>query len=183
MRYKKDILPKDIINFGSPAIGKDEIRAVKRVIDSKWIGSGPVTENFERKFKNYKNAKIGVSLNSCTAAMHLSLLALNIAPGDEVITTPLTFCSTINSILLVGAVPILADIKPDTLNIDEEKIINKITKKTSLRQRATASSKVLKRLKVGTEVKVIDQVDRYWSKVILNGEIGYVKVLLLEKSK
>ena len=59
----------------------------------------------------------------------------------------------------------------------------KITKKTSLRQRATASSKVLKRLKVGTEVKVIDQVDRYWSKVILNGEIGYVKVLLLEKSK
>jgi hypothetical protein len=59
----------------------------------------------------------------------------------------------------------------------------KITKKTSLRQRATASSKVLKRLKVGTKVKVIDQVDRYWSKVILNGEIGYVKVLLLEKSK
>lgn len=59
----------------------------------------------------------------------------------------------------------------------------KITKKTSLRQRATASSKVLKRLKVGTEVKVIDQVDRYWSKVVLNGRIGYVKVLLLEKSK
>ena len=130
MRDKKDILPKDMINFGSPAIGKDEIRAVKKVIDSKWIGSGPITENFERKFKNYKNAKIGVSLNSCTAAMHLSLLALNIAPGDEVITTPLTFCSTINSILLVRAIPILVDIKPDTLNIDEEKIINKITKKT-----------------------------------------------------
>ena len=59
----------------------------------------------------------------------------------------------------------------------------KITKKTSFRQKATASSKVLKRLKVGTEVKVIDQVDRYWCKAILNGKVGYVKVLLLEKMK
>tara|TARA_Y100000590_G_scaffold122937_1_gene140820 strand:+ start:279 stop:1469 length:1191 start_codon:yes stop_codon:yes gene_type:complete len=130
MIKKKDVLPKDIIGFGRPDIGKEEIAAVKKVIESKWIGSGPVTENFEKKFKRYKKSKIAISVNSCTAAMHLSLLALNIGHGDEVITTPLTFCSTINSILLTGAKPVLVDINEDTLNINENKIESKISKKT-----------------------------------------------------
>lgn len=121
---------KKYITYGEPAIGKKEINSVIKVIKSKWIGSGPITQRFEREFKKYKKSKYCLSLNSCTAGLHLSLLTINVKPGDEVITTPLTFCSTINSILFVGAKPVLVDINPDTLNIDEEKIKNKITKKT-----------------------------------------------------
>ena len=118
------------IGFGRPDIGQNEINAVKKVIKSRWIGSGPVTEKFENLFKNYKKSKIAISVNSCTAALHLALLSLNIKRGDEVITTPMTFCSTINSILLAGAKPVLVDINLSTLNIDENKIRKKITKKT-----------------------------------------------------
>lgn len=118
------------ISYGEPAIGHREIKAVLKVIKTKWIGSGPVTQKFEKKFKKYKKSSYCLALNSCTAGLHLSLMAMNIKHGDEVITTPLTFCSTINSILLVGAKPILVDINPNTLNIDENTIKNKITKKT-----------------------------------------------------
>ncbi len=121
---------RNFITFGEPNIGKEEITLLKKTISSKWIGSGPTTEIFEEKFKKYKKTKYSLSLNSCTAALHLSLISLNIKKGDEVITTPMTFCSTINSILLVGAKPVLVDINPDTLNIDENKIEEKITKKT-----------------------------------------------------
>ena len=121
---------KKFIIFGTPSIGKDEINAVKKVMASKWIGSGPITENFEKKFAKYKKSFYSLSLNSCTAALHLSLKVLNIKKGDEVITTPLTFCSTINSILLTEATPVLVDINPLTLNIDENKIEKKISKKT-----------------------------------------------------
>ena len=121
---------KDYITYGEPAIDVKEIESVLKVIKSKWIGSGPVTQLFEKKFKQYKKSKNCLALNSCTAGLHLSLLTLNIKKGDEVITTPLTFCSTINSILLVGAKPVLVDINSETLNIDESKIKSKITKKT-----------------------------------------------------
>ena len=121
---------KNYITYGEPSIDSKEINAVLKVIKSKWIGSGPVTQKFEKKFKQYKNSNHCLALNSCTAGLHLSLLSINVGPGDEVITTPLTFCSTINSILLVGAKPVLVDINPNTLNIDETKIRNKITKKT-----------------------------------------------------
>jgi dTDP-4-amino-4,6-dideoxygalactose transaminase len=121
---------KNYITYGEPAIGPDEVNAVLNVIKSKWIGSGPVTEKFEKKFKEYKKSNYCLALNSCTAGLHLSLKAMNIGRGDEVITTPLTFCSTINSILLVGAKPVLVDINPNTLNIDEKKIKTKITKNT-----------------------------------------------------
>jgi dTDP-4-amino-4,6-dideoxygalactose transaminase len=121
---------KNYITYGEPAIGPDEVNAVLNVIKSKWIGSGPVTERFEKKFKEYKKSNYCLALNSCTAGLHLSLKAMNIGRGDEVITTPLTFCSTINSILLVGAKPVLVDINSNTLNIDEKKIKTKITKNT-----------------------------------------------------
>ena len=121
---------KNYITYGAPTIGSKEINAVVKVIKSKWIGSGPIAQRFEKEFKQYKKSKYCLSINSCTAGLHLSLMAMNIKPGDEVITTPLTFCSTINSILLVGAKPVLVDINPNTLNIDEEKIKEKITKKT-----------------------------------------------------
>ncbi len=126
----KKMQDKKLIIFGTPSIGKDEVNAVKNVLISKWIGSGPITEKFEKKFNEYKKSSYSLSLNSCTAGLHLSLKVLGIKVGDEVITTPLTFCSTINSILLVGAKPVLVDINPLTLNIDENKIEKKISRKT-----------------------------------------------------
>jgi len=126
----KKMQEKKLIIFGTPSIEKDEVNAIKNVLISKWIGSGPITEKFEKKFKEYKKSSYSLSLNSCTAGLHLSLKVLGIKVGDEVITTPLTFCSTINSILLVGAKPVLVDINPLTLNIDENKIEKKISRKT-----------------------------------------------------
>ena len=108
---------KTFIPFGKPDIGKDEINFITKVIRSKWIGSGPITEKFENSFKKYKKSKFALSVNSCTAALHLSLIYCGVKKGDEVITTPMTFASTINSIILAGAKPILADIKPDTLTL------------------------------------------------------------------
>ena len=120
---------KQII-FGEPSIGKEEINYISKVVRSKWIGSGQVTETFEKKFKIYKNSKYALSVNSCTAALHLSLIYCGIKRNDEVITTPMTFASTINSIAMVGAKPILADIDPETFNINPRNIEKKITKKT-----------------------------------------------------
>ena len=121
---------KNYIPFGKPNIGNQEIQFVSKIIRSKWIGSGPITEEFERKFKKYKKSKYALSVNSCTAALHLSLIYCGIRYNDEVITTPMTFASTINSIMLTGAKPVLADIDPNTFNIDPREIEKKITKKT-----------------------------------------------------
>ena len=118
------------ITFGKPFVGKEELANLKKVINSKWIGTGPLTQTFEEKFRQYKQSKFAVSVNSCTAAIHLSLIALGLKKGDEVITTPMTFASTINAIVLVGAKPVLADINKKTFNIDPVNIQKKITKKT-----------------------------------------------------
>ena len=120
---------KNKIKLFDPTIGKEEETAVKKVLTSRFWASGAgigSVQRFEKEFKQYKKSKYCLSVNSCTAGLHLSLMAMNIKPGDEVITTPLTFCSTINSILLVGAKPVLVDINPNTLNIDEEKIKRKV---------------------------------------------------------
>ena len=122
-------MPKHII-FGKPQINIQEQKNLIKVIRSNWIGTGPLVEKFEKKFREYKKSKYSISLNSCTAALHLSLICLGIKKNDEVITTPLTFCSTVNSILHAGGKPVLADIDPKTLNIDVKKIEQKITKKT-----------------------------------------------------
>ncbi len=121
---------RKFITFGKPCYDKNDIRLVTEILKSKWIGTGKKTLEFENYFSKYKKIKYSLALNSCTAALHLSLLTLNIKKGDEVITTPLTFCSTINSILHVGAIPVLADIDQNTLNIDPKKILKKINKKT-----------------------------------------------------
>ena len=122
-------MKKQII-FGQPAIGKEEIDYITKVIRSKWIGSGAITERFEKNFRRYKKSKYALSVNSCTAALHLSLLYCGVKRNHEVITTPMTFASTINSIAMIGAKPILADINPETFNIDPKNIEKKITKKT-----------------------------------------------------
>jgi len=123
-------IPNNYIIFGKPNIGNEEIKYLSNVLKSRWIGTGPITQIFEDKFKRYKKTKFAVSVNSCTAALHLSLISMNIKKGDEIITTPMTFASTINSIILAGAKPVLADIDENTFNIDPKKIEEKITKKT-----------------------------------------------------
>ena len=123
-------MKKQFITFGKPSVGSDEIKFITKVIRSKWIGSGPITEKFEIQFKNYKKSKYALSVNSCTAALHLSLMHCGIKNNDEVITTPMTFASTINSIILAGAKPVLADINMNNFNIDPTEIEKKITKKT-----------------------------------------------------
>ena len=83
-----------------------------------WLGTGPKVARFEEAFGRYKGADNVVAVNSCTAALHLSLLAAGIGPGDEVITSPMTFAATVNMILHAGATPVLADVDPLTMNID-----------------------------------------------------------------
>lgn len=118
------------IKFSQPLIGNKEIKAVKDVLNKGWLTTGLETKNFENKFKIYKKAKYALALNSCTAALHLSLKLLNLKKNDEVITSALTFSSTINSIVISGAKPVLADVEFDTQNIDPNQIEKKINKKT-----------------------------------------------------
>ena len=120
----------DFLVFGSPQIHDDEIAEVVDSLKSGWLGTGPKVKRFENLFSSYNNSKYAIAVNSCTAALHLSLKALDLNEGDEVITTPMTFCSTVNSIIHAGATPVLADIDPITMNIDPKKIEEKITKKT-----------------------------------------------------
>ena len=118
------------ITFGKPSLYPNQIKEVKKVLKSGWLGTGPKSFEFEKKFSNFLNTKYSLSLSSCTAALFLSLKYLKIGRGDEVITTPMTFCSTINSILHVGAKPVLVDINQKTLNINEKEIEKNITKRT-----------------------------------------------------
>ena len=106
---------------------------IKKVIDvprSGWIGQGPLVEEFEREIKNLTGAGYAVALNSCTAGLFLSLKALNIGPGDEVITTPLTFAATVNVIENAGAKPVFADVDLETGNISPAEIEFRITPRT-----------------------------------------------------
>lgn len=121
---------ENFLVFGSPALEQEEIDEVVACLKSRWIGTGPRTAQFERDFAAYKGVPAAVALHSCTAALHLAMVALNLKPGDEVITTPLTFCATVNAILHAGGTPVLADIDPVTLNIDPEKVREKITSRT-----------------------------------------------------
>ncbi|WP_027360026.1 DegT/DnrJ/EryC1/StrS family aminotransferase [Desulforegula conservatrix] len=116
--------------FGSPVIGDEEIEEVVDSMKSAWLGTGPKVAKFEKIFSEYKNVPYAAAVNSCTAALHLSLLAAGLKPGDEVITTPMTFCATVNAIIHSGATPVLADIDPLTMNIDPACIENKINAKT-----------------------------------------------------
>ena len=118
------------IVFGAPHIGEEEIQEVVDTLRSGWIGTGPRVAQFERDFADYKGARHTIAVNSCTAALHLSLVAAGVGPGDEVITTPLTFCATVNSIVHVGATPVLVDVDPMTMNIDTTRIADAVTHKT-----------------------------------------------------
>ena len=117
--------------FGSPKIEEPEIDEVVSALKSGWIGTGPKVAQFENDFKAYKGADHAVALNSCTAALHLSILAAGLKSGDEVITTAMTFSATVNSVINAGGVkPVLVDIDPASMNIDPDKIEEKITPRT-----------------------------------------------------
>lgn len=117
------------VPFHKPSIGQEEIDEVIATLRSGWLTSGPRTAQFEREFRESIGVPHTMAVNSCTAGLHLALAALRIGRGCEVITTPLTFCATINVILHVGATPVLADIGPDG-NIDPASIAERITERT-----------------------------------------------------
>ena len=116
--------------FSTPALGDDEINEVVDSLRSGWITTGPKVKRFEDAFKAYIGADYAIPLSSATAGLHLTLLALKIKEGDEIITTPMTFASTVSMIILAGATPVLADIEPGTLNISVAEIRRKITPRT-----------------------------------------------------
>lgn len=106
------------IVFGSPAIGEEEIQEVVDSIRSGWLSTGPRVARFEELFRRYVGSPHAIALNSCTAGLHLLLVAAGVGPGDEVLTTPMTFAATANVILHVGARPVFADVDPVTMNLD-----------------------------------------------------------------
>jgi dTDP-4-amino-4,6-dideoxygalactose transaminase len=121
---------KDFLIFGAPLICDEEKREVLNCLETGWLGTGPKVAQLEREFREYKGAQYAVAVNSCTAALHLSMLAAGIGPGDEVITTALTFCATVNTIIHSGAKPVLVDVDPATFNIDPRELEAKITNGT-----------------------------------------------------
>ena len=115
-------VPDTFIPFGAPVIGEAEIAEVVDTLRSGWLGTGPKTHRFEGAFAAYLGAADAVAVNSCTAGLHLALNTLGIGPGDEVITTPLTFVATANVIVHCGATPVFADVDPATGNLDPEAV-------------------------------------------------------------
>lgn len=120
------------IVFGAPDLRDAEIDEVVATLRSGWIGSGPRVQMFEQAFARYKNVDEAqvAAVNSCTAALHVSMIAGGLGPGDEVLTTAMTFCATVNAILHAGATPVLADIDANTFNIDLKSLEERITPRT-----------------------------------------------------
>lgn len=118
------------IVFGQPLIEEEEINEVVDSLKKAWLGTGPKVHQFETDFARYKDMPYAAALFSCTAGLHLACVALGLKEGDEVITVANTFCATVNAIIHSGATPVLADINPETLNIDPSEIEKKITSKT-----------------------------------------------------
>jgi dTDP-4-amino-4,6-dideoxygalactose transaminase len=120
----------DFLPFAPPSIGEEEIAEVVDTLRSGWITTGPKTKRFETEFAAYLGAPAALAVNSCTAALHTALVTLGVGPGDEVITTPLTFAASVNVIEHVGARPVLVDVEPDTLNIAPARVAAAVTPRT-----------------------------------------------------
>ena len=118
--------------FGLPLIGEEEKREALAAIESGWLTTGPRTQQFAEDLRAYVGARHAIPLNSCTGALHLSLAALGVGPGDEVVTSPLTFCSTANVILHLGAKVVFADVDRETYNIDPAAVEAALTPRTKV---------------------------------------------------
>jgi dTDP-4-amino-4,6-dideoxygalactose transaminase len=130
MSADKTLIRDTFLPFSRPSIGEAEIAELVESLQSGWITTGPKVERFSAMFAAYVGGKHAAALSSATAGLHLALLAHGIGPGDEVITTPLTFAATVNMIALVGATPVLADIDRRTLQVRVAEIEKRITKRT-----------------------------------------------------
>ncbi|NJD05680.1 MAG: DegT/DnrJ/EryC1/StrS family aminotransferase [Methylococcaceae bacterium] len=124
--------PNPFLVFGAPDIRNEELLEVIECLKSGWIGTGPKVAKFENDFAVYKGVSCDrvAAVNSCTAALHLGMLSAGLLPGDEVITTPMTFCATVNAMIHAGLKPVLADIEPGTFNIDPAAIEATISPRT-----------------------------------------------------
>lgn len=118
------------ISYGRQCIEEDDIQAVTDVLKSDYLTCGPKVDELERRLCDYTGAKYAVAVSNGTAALHCACMAAGIGPGDEVITTPITFAASANCVLYCGATPVFADIDPETYNIDPESIREHITEKT-----------------------------------------------------
>ncbi|HZQ65917.1 MAG TPA: DegT/DnrJ/EryC1/StrS family aminotransferase [Gaiellaceae bacterium] len=118
------------LGFQPPAVGDEEVAAAAEAIRSGWLTTGPRAEELERRFAEYVGARHALAVSSGTAAMHLSLVALGVGPGDEVITTPLTWPATANVIVHAGATPVFADVREADLNIDPERVAGLVSPRT-----------------------------------------------------
>ena len=126
------VLRDTFLHFSPPCLGDEEIREVVDALRSGWITTGPKTGRFESEFASYVDAPGALALNSCTAGLHTALATLGVGPGDEVITTPMTFTASVNVIEHVGARPVLVDVEPDTLNIDPALVAGAVTRRTKV---------------------------------------------------
>jgi dTDP-4-amino-4,6-dideoxygalactose transaminase len=120
----------EYLPFSPPCISEAEVEAVADTLRSGWITTGPKVKQFEREFAEYIGVSSAHAVNSCTGALHIGLVALGIGPGDEVITTPMTFAASVNVIEHVGALPVLVDIEADTLLLDPQEAAKAITPRT-----------------------------------------------------
>src|SRR5579885_11973 len=132
MHASSDAIDEPFLIFGSPLIEQAEIDEVVACMQSAWLGTGPRVAQFERDFAGYQGLSPTqvAAVNSATAALHVSMVAVEREPGSEVITTPLTFCATINAIIHAGLMPVLADVDPVTQNIDPAAVEAMITPRT-----------------------------------------------------
>ena len=121
---------KTFLSFQPPAIGPEEIAAVTETLESGWLTSGPRAEELERRLAELAGARHALAVASGTAAMHLSLVGLGLGPGDEVITTPITWPATANVIVHTGATPVFVDVRDSDLNIDPELAAAAVTERT-----------------------------------------------------
>src|SRR5919201_653389 len=118
------------LHFQPPAVGDEEIEAVAETLRSGWLTTGPRADELERRFAELCGAPHVLAVSSGTAALHLSLLALGVGRGDEVITTPITWPATANVIVHAGAAPVFADVRDHDLNIDPDDVARRITPRT-----------------------------------------------------
>ena len=123
-------MESDGIPFFVPQITKEDKKAIREALNSRWLTGGPRAKDFENAFADFVGSKYAVAVNSCTAALHLAMRVLDIGPGDEVIVPDLTFAATANAPIFCGAKPVFADIEEDTFNVSPKQILAKITSKT-----------------------------------------------------
>ncbi len=120
------------LSYNPPSIGDDERAEVLDTLRSPWVTTGPKTQAFEGALRDYLQAPAVVALNSCTAGLHVALVALGVGPGDEVIVPSMTFCATANVVEHVGARPVLVDVCPDTLTLDPDAARAAVTPRTKV---------------------------------------------------